>query len=196
MAPGSVKLCPRRPERWPESPRRALDNSRPSKGGRVFRLLRLPGWVRAQRSIVGVVAVVGDSPDTFSRSKSVGRRRGKVFPIECDEGYRMVGMSPSFCPETRKSLAKPTLIPPLVGDLVVLRHGGPRRCQAVSKEVSGGQGKPRAPERWPESPGRGLDHDFLVWPRKAAREEPLPYICLRFLGLIPGHPKEEGFFDY
>ena len=49
----------------------------------------------------------------------------------------MVGMSPSFCPETRKSLAKPTLIPPLVGDLVVLRPGGPRTCQAVSKEVRG-----------------------------------------------------------
>ena len=32
----------------------------------------------------------------------------------------------------------------------------------MSKEVSGGQGKPRAPERWPESSGRGLDDDFQV----------------------------------
>ena len=38
--------------------------------------------------------------------------------------------------------------------------GGPRRCQAVSKEVSGGQGKPRAPEQWLESPGRSLDDNF------------------------------------
>ena len=32
----------------------------------------------------------------------------------------------------------------------------------MSKEVSGGQGKPRAPEQWPESSGRGLDDDFLI----------------------------------
>ena len=32
----------------------------------------------------------------------------------------------------------------------------------MSKEVSGGQGKPRAPERWPENSGRGLDDDFLL----------------------------------
>ena len=32
----------------------------------------------------------------------------------------------------------------------------------MSKDVSGGQGKPRAPERWPESSGRGLDDDFLI----------------------------------
>ena len=37
--------------------------------------------------------------------------------------------------------------------------GGSKRCRAASKEVLGGQGKPRAPERWPESSGRGLD-DF------------------------------------
>ena len=30
-----------------------------------------------------------------------------------------------------------------------------------SLELPGGQGKPRAPERWPESSGRGLDDDFL-----------------------------------
>ena len=39
---------------------------------------------------------------------------------------------------------------------------GSRRCQAGSKEVPGGQGKPRAPERWPESSGRSLDDDFQV----------------------------------
>ena len=32
----------------------------------------------------------------------------------------------------------------------------------MSKEVSGGQGKPRAPERWPERSGRGVDDDFQV----------------------------------
>ena len=37
-----------------------------------------------------------------------------------------------------------------------------RRCQAASKEVPRGQGKPRAPERWPESSGRGLDDDFPI----------------------------------
>ena len=30
------------------------------------------------------------------------------------------------------------------------------------KEDLGDQGKPRAPERWPESSGRGLDNDFLI----------------------------------
>ena len=40
--------------------------------------------------------------------------------------------------------------------------GGSRRCRAASKEVSGGQGKPRAPERWPESSGRCLDDDFPI----------------------------------
>ena len=39
---------------------------------------------------------------------------------------------------------------------------GSRRCQAESKEVPRGQGKPRATERWPESSGRGLDDDFLI----------------------------------
>ena len=32
----------------------------------------------------------------------------------------------------------------------------------MSQEVPGGQGKPRATERWPESSGRGLDDDFLI----------------------------------
>ena len=39
---------------------------------------------------------------------------------------------------------------------------GSRRCRAGSKEVSGGQGKPRAEEWWPESSGRCLDDDFLI----------------------------------
>ena len=39
---------------------------------------------------------------------------------------------------------------------------GSRRCRAGSKEVPGSQGKPRAPERWPESSGRSLDDDFQV----------------------------------
>ena len=54
------------------------------------------------------------------------------------------------------------MIPPLSGDLVVSSPGGSRRCRTSSKEVSGGEGKPRAPERWPESSGRGLDDDFLI----------------------------------
>ena len=56
------------------------------------------------------------------------------------------------------------MIPPLFGnfgDLVSSSPGGSRRCQAASGEVSGGQGKPRAPEWWPESSGKGLDDDFL-----------------------------------
>ena len=55
------------------------------------------------------------------------------------------------------------MIPPLLGDfgdLVVSAPGGFRRCRAASQEVSGGQGKARAPEWWPESSGRGLDEDF------------------------------------
>ena len=38
--------------------------------------------------------------------------------------------------------------------------GGSRRYGAGSKEVSEGQGKPRAPERSSESSGRSLDDDF------------------------------------
>ena len=44
----------------------------------------------------------------------------------------------------------------LFGDMVVSCPGGSWRCRAASKEVSGGEGKPRAPERWPERSGRGL----------------------------------------
>ena len=73
----------------------------------------------------------------------------------------------------------PTFIPPLFGDLVVLCLGGSRRCRAASKEVPGGQGKPRAPEWWPESSGRSLDDDFLieafsrqVWSFSVLRERP------------------------
>jgi hypothetical protein len=43
-----------------------------------------------------------------------------------------------------------------------LAGGGSRRSQAGFKEVSGGQGKPRAPDRWPESSGRSLDADIQV----------------------------------
>ena len=50
----------------------------------------------------------------------------------------------------------------LFGDLVVSSSGASRRCQATSKEVSGDQGKLRAPERWPESSRRGLDDQFLI----------------------------------
>ena len=46
--------------------------------------------------------------------------------------------------------------------LVVSYPGGSRRCRAASKEVSGGRGKPTAPERLPESSGRGLGDDFLI----------------------------------
>ena len=53
-------------------------------------------------------------------------------------------------------------MPPFLGDLVVSSPGGSRRCRAASKEVPGGQGKSRAPERWTESSGGRLDDDFLI----------------------------------
>jgi len=40
--------------------------------------------------------------------------------------------------------------------------GGSRGGRAASREVSGAQGKPRAPEWWLESSGRSLDDDFQV----------------------------------
>ena len=46
--------------------------------------------------------------------------------------------------------------------LVCSSPGRSRRCRAASKEVSGGQGKPTAPERWPESSGSGLGDEFLL----------------------------------
>ena len=66
-----------------------------------------------------------------------------------------------------------------------------RRCRAASKEVSGGQGKPKAPERWLESSGRGLDDDFLfesffcqVWGEREFTTCPaLPCLALPCLGL-------------
>ena len=43
--------------------------------------------------------------------------------------------------------------------------GGSRRCRAESKQIPRGQGKARAPERWPESSGRGLDSKLArLWP--------------------------------
>ena len=77
----------------------------------------------------------------------------------------MVGVSPSFRPETRKSTFS-----------TIWRHFRQyrrhRRCFRASrglntclegfKELSGGEGKPRAPERWPESFGRSLYDDFQV----------------------------------
>ena len=53
------------------------------------------------------------------------------------------------------------MIPPLFGDMVVSCPGGSWRCQAVSKEVSGGQGKPRAPESGLRALGEAWD-DFLL----------------------------------
>ena len=46
----------------------------------------------------------------------------------------------------------------LLGHLQVVPGG----CRAASNDVPGGEGKPRAPERVPESSGRGLDDDFLI----------------------------------
>ena len=42
------------------------------------------------------------------------------------------------------------------GDIVFSCPGGCRRHRAASLEVPGAQGKPRAPEWWPESSRRGL----------------------------------------
>ncbi len=103
--------------------------------------------------------------------------------------------------------------------------GGSRRCRAASQEVSGGQGKARAPEWWPESSGRRLDDDFLieaftcqVWsfsvllgrvqvipggvgqrPRRSLEGRGSPELQnggLRALEEVPGHPLVEGLFDY
>ena len=43
-----------------------------------------------------------------------------------------------------------------------LAPGSSRKHGAASKEVSEGEGKPTAPEPWPEISGRGLDGDFRV----------------------------------
>jgi hypothetical protein len=42
------------------------------------------------------------------------------------------------------------------------RVKGSLRVLTRSRVVQGGAGKPRAPERWRESSGRGLDNDFLI----------------------------------
>ena len=42
------------------------------------------------------------------------------------------------------------------------RVKGSLRVLTRSRVVQEGGGKPRAPERWPESSGRGLDDDFQV----------------------------------
>ena len=46
--------------------------------------------------------------------------------------------------------------------LVFWRPGGSGWCRAASEEVSGSQGEPRAPERWPESSGSSLNDDFQI----------------------------------
>ena len=68
------------------------------------------------------------------------------------------------------------------------RPGGPKRCRAGSQEVSGAQGKPRAPERRPESFEGCLDDDFPIE----------AFLCQVWFPAnpIPGHPKEEGLLDY
>ena len=128
-------------------------NSRSSKGGSVFRLLWLLGGDWQQRSIVGVLRFSRDTVPGYPKEEGLLDSLGRLG------GDRSSG-------QMRGLVA--TLLP---------RPGGSRRYRAVSKEVSGGQGKPRAPERWPESPGRGLDHDFLVGPRKGGpRRDPTLYI--------------------
>ena len=42
------------------------------------------------------------------------------------------------------------------------RVKGSLRVLTRSRVVQGGAGKPRAPDRWPESSGRGLENDFLI----------------------------------
>ena len=66
----------------------------------------------------------------------------------------------------------------------------------MSKEVSGGQEKLRAPERWPESSGRGLDDDFLIeaFPVKSGRFLRFGGVsrCLQEVGCVPGVPRISG----
>ena len=64
---------------------------------------------------------------------------------------------------------------------------GSRRCRAASKEVSGGQGMPRTPERSPEGSGRGLDDDFQV---EAFSVKFGRFLCVsRGLQVAPGEVK-------
>ena len=42
------------------------------------------------------------------------------------------------------------------------RVKGSLRVLTRSRVVQGGAGKARAPDRWPESSGRGLENDFLI----------------------------------
>ena len=71
---------------------------------------------------------------------------------------------------------------------------GFRRCRAASKEAQGAQGKPRAPERWPESFGRCLDDDFpiqafscQVWSLSVLLERPgRPGRCQAGSQKVPG----------
>ena len=51
--------------------------------------------------------------------------------------------------------------------------------RAASWEVPGSQGKPRAPDGWPESSRRSLEDDFQVE-----------------AFFLPGHPREEGLLDH
>ena len=82
--------------------------------------------------------------------------------------------------------------------------GGSRGCRAASWEVPGGQGKLRAPDRWPESTRRSMDDPFhveaffcQVWSFSVF---PKVYLEAEGWGVqggqVPGHPKEEGLLDY
>ena len=114
-------------------------------------------------------ASLGGSRRCQAASKEVPRGQGKARPPERWRERSGRGLDDDFLIEAfscqvwsfsvllgRLQVAKPTLIPPLVGDLVVSSPGGCRRCRAASQEVSGGQGKPGALERWPKSSGRSL----------------------------------------
>ena len=101
--------------------RQGLSNgSRPSKGGRVFRFLRLPGRDRQQRLIVGVLAF---ALDTFSCSNCVARRRGQVCPVKDIEAVILVGMSLGFGAETREFTFSDNLEVLAAFLLVVVRPG-------------------------------------------------------------------------
>ena len=74
--------------------------------------------------------------------------------LAADRKLTPTRLTPKQCPGCLLEVALPLArLPGLAGR-------GSRRCQAGFQEVSGGQGKSRAPERWPETSKRGVDDDF------------------------------------
>ena len=74
---------------------------------------------------------------------------------------------------------------PVKSDVFLCYFGrvkGSLRVVTKSRVIQGGAGKPRAPDRWPESSGRGLENDFLIeaFSVKSARSQ-LFWVVSRWL---------------